>query len=86
MNYVAPYTDVRVEAPRTLSVGALGEIFLNSLVRINMNPPASGPEVELVFGTPEGTPPWPEEEIRAAVERFVGPVLAIRTRQAPENG
>lgn len=78
MNLGAPYTDVRIEAP-DLSVYALRQV--PGLLRIELHPPASGPEVELVFGTTEGTEPTTEDFIRSEVERLTGrTVLAIRRR------
>jgi hypothetical protein len=54
---------------------------LPGLVRIDFDPPASGPEVELTFGTAPGADPADEDFLRREVERIGGyPVLAIRRR------
>lgn len=77
----APYTDVRVEK-FDLSVYDL-PAALPGLVAIHFNPPASGPEYELVFETAEGASPVSEDFLRAEVERITRrSVLAVRRRGA----
>lgn len=76
-----PYIDVRVAVPR-IGVDELHRTFAATLVAIDMNPPASGPEVELIFGTPPGWEPLDEQEV---VEMLQAPpldlsVLASRVR------
>lgn len=76
-----PYTDVRIEPPMCHTVADLKRIFPASLMQVNMHPPASGPEIELVFGTPEGAEPCAEDLVVAAVQSGLGTqVLASRTR------
>ena len=78
----APYTDVRIERPydwRWIEA-------LPGLVSIDFHPPASGPEIELVFGTAEGAEPADLDFIHAEVERVTGrPVLASRRRVEPNT-
>lgn len=74
-----PYTDVRVETP-DISVYDLAQ--MPGLMSIDLHPPASGPEIELTFGTAEGAQPADEEFMRREVERATRrPVLAIRQRE-----
>lgn len=79
MTLGAPYTDVRIPTPHNWH-------FINwmpAIKSINLHPPASGREIELTFGTPEGTTPISEDSLKAKVEEVVGlPVLAIRQREA----
>lgn len=81
MSFGSPYTDVRIETPDISVYDLRG---LPGLMSINMYPPASGPEVELVFGTAEGRGPVAEHFIRSEVERITRrPVLASRRRWVP---
>jgi Rieske Fe-S protein len=83
----APYTDVRVEAPMVHTLADLKRIFPASLKSVDFHPPASGPEIELTFATPEGAEPAAEDTVRDAVERHLGcEVLAIRQRQSEDRG
>lgn len=72
-----PFTDVRITRPhdwRFLSA-------LPGLAAVDLNPPASGPEVELTFGTSAGSEPADEAFIVAEVERVARvTVLAHRRR------
>jgi hypothetical protein len=45
----APFVDIRIEAPRSLAL--LDGLTVYGLTTINFHPPASGPEIELTFGT-----------------------------------
>lgn len=79
MNLTAPYTDVRIEVP-DISLYDLRQA-LPGVKNIDLYPPASGPEIELTFGTAEGCAPAEQGYIRTEVERITGrPVLAIRRR------
>lgn len=78
-----PYTDVRVERPH-MNWNWIDSMI--GLVSIDLQPPASGPEIELTFGTSEGARPVSEELIRTEVERLTHrPVLAIRQRNLEEE-
>ena len=81
MTLGAPYTDVRVVMPHNWHfVEALLPLGLD---RIILRPPATGPEIELGFGTPAGTE-YTEEYIRSEIEKRGLTVLAIRQRgEAP---
>lgn len=75
MNLGAPYTDIRIEAVRSLAMVE----SLPGLVSIDLQPPASGPEIELTFGTAKNAIPIEVEFLEAEVERLVGrTVLASR--------
>lgn len=77
MGYGAPYTDVRIERPRfwTWIEGLPG------IIAIDMFPPASGPEIEVTFGTHErATSGADEDYIRAECERMGLNVLKTRQR------
>lgn len=75
----APFWDVRVEVP-DISVYDFRQF--PGLVAINLHPPASGPEVELVFDTAEGAEPVDEDFLREEVERYTRrSVLAMRRRE-----
>ena len=77
MDLGSPYTDVRVETPS----GWQWITALPGLLTINLHPPASGPEIELVFGTGVGVDAADEDYIKSEVERVLQrPVLAIRQR------
>jgi hypothetical protein len=80
MSFGPPFTDVRVEVP-DISIYDLRS-SLPGLMAVNMHPPASGPEVEFVFGTAEGASGAASEDfIRSEVERITGrSVLACRRR------
>lgn len=76
-----PFFDVRVE--RWTCWRFLRWDPPPGLVRIDLDPPAAGPEAELTFGTASGVEPVDEDFLRAEVERITGqPVLAIRRRGA----
>lgn len=82
MRLIGPYTDVRIERPRTLG------LFDNlpGLVAIDLQPPASGPEIELTFGTAEGSEAADERFICLRVEKLTGrEVLASRRRDQRED-
>lgn len=71
--------DVRIEPP-DISVYYLRQI--PGLARIDLHPPAAGPEVELTFIMAEGAKPVDEDFIRSEVELLTRKtVLAIRTRE-----
>lgn len=71
----APYTDIRIEAVRSLAMIE----SLPGLVSIDLHPPASGPEIELTFGTAKNAIPIEVEFLEAEIERLVGrTVLASR--------
>lgn len=73
----APYTHVRVEPFDRPTVYELRS--LPGLLRIELHPPASGPEVELIFETGEGCGPADENFVRREVERLTRrPVLTMR--------
>lgn len=75
----APFTDIRVEL-FDLSLLELYEV--PGLIAIHLHPAAAGPEVELVFGTPEEDEPAEEEFLRDEVKRITGKtVLAYRRRE-----
>lgn len=76
-----PYVDVRVPVVE-ITLGELLREWPETLMSVNLHPPASGPEIELVFGTPEGAEPCTEEVIVAAVERTGITVLASRKRSS----
>lgn len=81
----APYVDVRIERPRSLSV--LDGLMASGLATIDFCPPASGPEIELTFGVfAEGIPADGFEAfVRGMVEQVTGQsVLGLRTRN-PED-
>lgn len=81
-----PYVDVRVEVLE-ITIGEIRREFPTSLHSVNLHPPASGPEIELVFGTPVGGEAAAEGVVRTAVERSLGcAVLAIRTRTEDPEG
>lgn len=73
----APYYELRIALPDTLA--RLDNV--EGLIAINMEPPASGPEIELTIGTIDGVE-HTEEYVRRQVE-FVtkSAVLAIRGRE-----
>jgi hypothetical protein len=76
---VAPFTVVRVERPYSWAwIDALP-----GLVSVDLRPPASGPEIELTFGTsPDADRPAELGHIRLAVEEASGKsVLAIAHRE-----
>jgi hypothetical protein len=74
-----PFHDLRVERPtewRWIEA-------LPGLVSIDLQPPASGLEIELTFGTAWGSDPVDETFLRKAVESHIGrPVLAYRRRES----
>lgn len=75
----APYTDIRIERCY------LPWEYIEALqpFAINLHPPASGPEIELVFATAEGCKPADEDFLRHEVERIIArPVLACRRRDS----
>ena len=76
-----PYVDVRVPVVE-ITLGELLREWPETLMAVNLHPPASGPEVELVFGTPEGAEPCSEQAVVAAVERTGITVLASRSRSS----
>lgn len=79
MSFIAPFVDIRIETP-DISVSELYE--MPGLVAIQLHPPASGPEVELIFATEEGGEPLEEEHLREEVERVTGKqALASRRRE-----
>src|SRR4051794_11959806 len=79
----APYTDIRIE--RRVSWQAIEA--LPGLVSIDLQPPASGPEIELTFGTAEGADPAEESFLCAEAERATGcSVLASRRRTYGPSG
>lgn len=74
MNLGAPYTDIRVDK---LALRHVCE--MPGLVAIDLDPPASGPEIELTFGTAKNAEPVEIEFLEAEVERICGyDVLASR--------
>ncbi len=76
-----PYTDVRIEVPPMMTIYDLRS--MPGLMSVNLWPPASGPEIELTFGTAMGSDPVAEDHLRNEVERITErPVLAIRRRGA----
>lgn len=78
----APFWDVRIERG-TLDLGFAAILAMPGLIGIDFYPPASGPEVELTFGTAEGAEAADEHTMRNEVARITGhPVLAIRQRQS----
>lgn len=75
-----PYTDVRVEVP-DISIYDLRGV--PGLISVGLHPPASGPEVEFVFGTARGCGAADEDFLRKEVERITRrSVLAVRRRYA----
>jgi hypothetical protein len=82
MKLDAPLTDIRIERPRDWHwVGSLP-----GLMAIDLYPPASGPEIELTFGTMEGAEAVSEQFLREEVERVThSSVLASRRRQEPNT-
>lgn len=77
-----PYTDVRIERPRSLALLD----GLPKLAAINLQPPASGPEIELTFATLGALDPDSEDRVRQQVEDATGrPVLAIRQRDGERD-
>jgi hypothetical protein len=76
-SFSGPYIDVRVERPHSWEwIGTLP-----GLVSIDLDPPASGPEIELTFGTAVGCSPAKEEDIVTEVEQAtLCVVLASRRR------
>lgn len=83
MNFTAPYVDIRIPVVE-ITVGELRREFPATLMLIHLHPFASGPEVELIFGTPEGAEPCSLEVIVSAVEKAGITVLASRERK-PES-
>lgn len=81
-----PWFDVRIE--RAGAQRFVRADPIPGLIRIDFDPPASGPEAELTFGTTiGGVDPVDEDFLRAEVERISGfPVLAIRRRDDWSGG
>lgn len=73
----APYYDVRIALPDTLA--RLDNV--EGLIAIDMEPPASGPEIELTIGTIDGVERT-EDYVRRQVEIVTRTTaLAIRKRE-----
>ena len=75
-----PYFDIRIPIVE-ITVGEFLREFPD-LDSINLHPFASGPEIELVFGTPEDTEPRTLGSVIEAVERTGITVFASRRRTA----
>jgi hypothetical protein len=78
-----PYYDLRIALPDTLA--RLDNV--EGLISINMEPPASGPEIELTIGTIDGVERT-EEYVRRQVEIVTkSSILASRRRDSdPADG
>jgi hypothetical protein len=72
-----PYYDLRIALPDTLA--RLDNV--EGLISINMEPPASGPEIELTIGTIDGVERT-EDYVRRQVEIVTkSSILAFRRRE-----